>query len=193
MVPALVQQTVASKAEVRLHMATARWDAAIDSLFVDVSLGKQMDRLKFKGAAARLRLFDGLRLNNTGRESRHREALDFETSWAKAEATWIFKEGLTFEIFRKRRRALRDLEEAYYPAVKHELFARASLRTQASEINGMSMDWSDAATITFAAETVPGASGGVKHLPGGVLQSVLCISLRAPRECICHSAKWPGL
>lgn len=151
------EEQVLSKAETRLRMASAWWDDAIDALLANVSFGQPMARLKFKADPARLRLFEGLPLKDRGRESRHRQALDFETSWAKADATWIFKEGLTLEIFRERRRALRDLEEAYYAAVKDELFARATLRAQAAALNESGMDWYEAATITFAADTVPGS------------------------------------
>ena len=151
------QEKVLSKAETRLRMASAWWDDAIEALLADVSFGQPMARLKFKADPARLRLFEGLSLKDRGREARHRQALDFESSWVQADATWTFKEGLTLEIFRERRRALRDLEEAYYAAVKDELFARASLRTQAAALNELSMDWYEAATITFAEDTVPGS------------------------------------
>ncbi len=153
---ARVQEAAVCTAVAHLSYTATAWDQAIEALLADVSFGQPMARLKFKADPARLRLFNGLRLNNTGREARHRQALDFETSWAKADATWIFKDGLTLEIFRERRRALRDLEEAYFAAVKDEQFARASLRTQAAALNELSMDWYEAATITFAADTVPG-------------------------------------
>lgn len=149
-------EIVLSRKITRLRLAGANWDHAIDSLLADTAFGQQMARLKFKGIPARLRLFEGLPLKDRGREARHRQALDFETSWARADAAWIFKEGVTLESFRVRRRALRDLEEAYYTAVKDEMYARASLRTEAARLNEMSMDWYQAATITFAVETVPG-------------------------------------
>lgn len=149
-------EVTSAHAMAALMAATARWDDAIDSLLADISFGQQMARLNFKNDPARLRLFEGLQLKDRGREARHRQALDFESSWAKADPEWVFKQGVTLEEFRGRRRALRDLEEAYYAAVKDDLFARASLRTDAARLNEMSMDWYEAATITFAADTIPG-------------------------------------
>lgn len=149
-------QSASILAIMSLRIVGGEWDFAIADLLEDISMGQQMARLKFKNDPARLRLFEGLPLKDRGREARHRQALDFETSWARADAAWIFKEGVTLEVFRQRRRALRDLEEACYAAMKEELFARASLRTEAARLNEMSMEWYEAATITFAADTVPG-------------------------------------
>lgn len=143
-------------AEAKLSLAASLWDQSANAVYELVSLGQRMGKLRFKGQRAKLKLFERLRLNNTGRESRQQQALAFEASWKKADPAWVFKEGLALGDFRTQRRALRDLEEAHADAVKDEMFTRASLHEAGLGLHDLCVDWYEAATLTFAEDTVPG-------------------------------------
>jgi hypothetical protein len=137
--------------------ATGEWDWKQNEVVEDMTLGLRLARLRFKGQPAKAALFAGLKLNNTGRESRQQQALDFELSWKKADAAWVFKEELTLAVFRAHRLALRDLEEAHGGAAKDETYARGLLRESLLWLHEKSVDWYEAATATFAEQTATGA------------------------------------
>ncbi len=139
-----------------VRVASGRLDLEMDKVVEEVSLGLRLARLRFKGQMARAGLFAGLRLNNTGRESRQQQALDFELSWKKADPIWVFKEGLSLAVFRAQRLALRDLDEAHLTAVKDETFTRGRWHDSARWLHEQCVDWYEAATATFDEGTVPG-------------------------------------
>jgi len=180
-------------------IAAGQWDAAIDGLPAkvnqtavdgiapDTSYGLRLARVQFKSQPAKLALFEGLRLNNTGRESRYRQALDFEASWRKADAAWVFKPGLTLGNFKTRREALRGLEEAHLAAVKDETYLRAQVRADARVLHQECVDWYEAATATFAENTAPGSLVRTipttydPHRPPGPLVFRVHVSVEAGR------------
>ena len=135
------------EATAEVRGAAGELDVRVREVFEDVSLGLRLARLRFKRQPAKAELFAGLRLNNTGRESRQQQALDFELSWKKADPIWVF---------RAQRLALRELEEAHGAAAKDEMYARGLLRESARWLHEECVDWYEAATATFDEGTVPG-------------------------------------
>jgi hypothetical protein len=143
-------------AEAATTAAAAHWDQQLDSLLEAAALGLRLGRVKFKEQPIKLRLFEGLRTNGTGRDARYKQALDFEAAWEKADPTWQFKPTLTLAVFKTNRLAITGLQEAHVAAEKHEQHERAYLHSLAEAVNQVNVDWYEVATATFGEKSVAG-------------------------------------
>jgi hypothetical protein len=156
-IDALDQQVDALAAtEAATRFAAAQWDLDLDTLVGDAVFGTRSARVHFESDPVKLHMFDGLRFPTAGREARYKQANGFEKAWAKAEAGWTFKSGLTLAQFKARREAIRDRAEAHSVAESDEKHERALLHNMADGLNNVCVNWYSVATGHFGDDTVAG-------------------------------------
>ncbi len=150
------QVAVLADADTGVTSAGGEWDAALDSLVADGSLGLRLARVRYKDQPIKLRLFDGMSLESNGRAAKYQFALDFESAWERAEPAWIFKPTITLASYVTRREAIKTKEKNDRVAEKNEQHERAYLHSLAEGLNAISVDWYEVATATFGDDTVAG-------------------------------------
>lgn len=150
------QVVVLTDAGTAVTVAAGDLDLTLARLSGDAQLGVRLARIKFKELPVKLALFDDLVLDSTGRDVQSKYALDFEASWERADAAWIFKPAMTLASYTLRRESIPGKLKTLVAAEKNEQHDRAYLHSLAAALNTMSVDWYESATATFAPGTVSG-------------------------------------
>jgi hypothetical protein len=155
--PKIGQEEIASQAEQAMKLARGAWDTNLDNLHRRTVQGVSMAKNRHRANPANFAVLSDLSARGTSRAETLKEALAWESAWAKIDPTWNPLPANTLAAFKALRKLCEeDLKTAYADAFSDWRTKSECLAQLAAQLEDVNQAWYADATDVFSPQSPEG-------------------------------------